>query len=173
MDYFVLTPGLEVRSSHKGIEICILEPSRTFVNMGLSHLMASSVPGRKKASVHTGQKPWFPQSRCYATSVMSSRAPCGATKPVVQECGFTLLPEARKRDGDLNPLLVPSACLCAADIAAFPFFLFFLKSLLWPPVSHSSTAPECWISSMFMPPHLALAQCLCLKLHLGSVPGPT
>lgn len=67
MGYFVLTPGLEVRSSDKGIEIHILEPFRTFVNMGLSHLMASSKPGRKPLCTQArspgslragGMQPW-------------------------------------------------------------------------------------------------------------------
>lgn len=98
--YSVLTPGLEVRSSHKVIEMCILEPSRIFVNMGLSHLMDSCEPGRKPLCTQATSPAFL--RRCYATSVTGG----GAAGP----CGCALLPEARKR-WDLSALLVPSARL--------------------------------------------------------------
>lgn len=47
MEYLPSTPGIEIGFSHKESETCILEPSRTFVSMGLSHLMGSSEQGIK------------------------------------------------------------------------------------------------------------------------------
>lgn len=71
-----------------------------------------------------------------------------------------------------HSLCLLHVCVLLTWLLSLTFSLSFLKSLLWALVYHSPTVSEYWISPMRVPPHLAFAQCLYLKLHLGPEPGP-
>lgn len=155
--------------------MCILEHSRTFVKMGLSHLMNFSEPGRKPLSIQARSPACLRAGGINLSKVLSGspRLQNGMshqtwpTPPVALQSVDPLC--CLKPGKEMKPLSV----LLLACGAASPFSFLLLKSLLWPPASHSpSTAPECWVSHMPVPPHLALAQGLYLKLHLGPEPGP-